>query len=308
MIEFLVNKKGLEQTESWKKNCWINIEIPTKQDKDYILDSLKIPEEFYNDIEDIDERSRIEIENGWTFVLLRIPYKDINNSYPYTTVPLGILFKEDFFITICFYKTDFISDFVSFSRRKDIIKQDNFEFVLRFLLSSSVWFLKYLKQINQEIKFAENKLEKSIRNEEVQALFNIEKSLVYFTTSLRGNDTLLQRLKNLINVKNTFSKELIEDVEIELRQALETTKIFSNILSGMRDAYASVISNNLNVIMKRLTSISIILMLPAVIANFYGMNVPNSLQNNPFGFWIIILISLVTTIIGVLFLLKKRWF
>ncbi len=308
MIEFLVNKKGLQQTENWEKNCWINIEIPTNEDKEYVINSLNIPEEFYNDIEDIDERSRIEIEDGWTFVVLRIPYKDINYSTPYITVPLGVLFKEDVFVTICFYKTDFISDFLNFTKRKDIIKNDNFEFILRFLLSSSVWFLKYLKQINQEIKYAENKLEKSIRNEEVQALFNIEKSLVYFTTSLRGNDTLLQRLKNLINTKNTFSKELIDDVEIELRQALETTKIFSNILSVMRDAYASVISNNLNVIMKRLTSISIILMLPAVIANFYGMNVPNSFQNNPFGFWIVISISLLTTIIGILFLLKKRWF
>lgn len=308
MIEFLVNKKGLERTENWEKDCWINIEVPTKEDKNYIINSLNIPEEFYNDIKDIDERSRIEIENGWTFVLLRIPYKDTNHSNPYFTVPLGVLFKNEIFITICFYKTDLISDFVNFSKRKDIIKHDNFEFVLRFLLSSSVWFLKYLKQINQEIKYAENKLEKSIRNEEVQALFNIEKSLVYFTTSLRGNDILLHRLKNLKTVKNNFNKELIEDVEIELRQALETTKIYSDILSGMMDAYASVISNNLNVIMKRLTSISIILMLPAVIANFYGMNVPNSLQNNPFGFWIVIFISILTTIAGILFLLKKKWF
>ena len=308
MIEFLVNKKGLEKTETWENNSWINIEVPTKEDKKYIINSLNIPEEFYNDIEDIDERSRIEIENGWTFVLLRIPYKDVNHSSPYFTVPLGVLFKEDVFVTICFYKTDLIGDFINFTKRKNIVKHDNFEFVLRFLLSSSVWFLKYLKQINQEIKYAENKLEKSIRNEEVQALFNIEKSLVYFTTSLRGNDILLHRLKNLTNAKNDFNKELIEDVEIELRQALETTKIFSDILSGMMDAYASVISNNLNVIMKRLTSISIILMLPAVIANFYGMNVPNSLQNNPFGFWIVITISLITTIVGVLFLVKKKWF
>lgn len=308
MIEFLVNKKGLEQTECWEKNCWINIEIPTSEDKRYIINTLNIPEEFYNDIEDIDERSRIETENGWTFVLLRVPFKDTSSRSPYFTVPLGILFKEDVFVTICFYKTDLITDFINFSKRKDIVKLDNFEFVLRFLLSASVWFLKYLKQINQEIIFAENKLEKSIRNEEVQALFNIEKSLVYFTTSLRGNDILLHRLKNLKNSKNNLSKELIEDVEIELRQALETTKIFSDILSGMMDAYASVISNNLNVIMKRLTSISIILMLPAVIANFYGMNVPNSLQTNPFGFWIVIFISALTTIAGILFLLKKKWF
>lgn len=308
MIDFLVNKNGLEKTTQWEKDCWINIEVPTKEDKNYIINTLNIPEEFYNDIKDVDERSRIEIENGWTFVLLRIPYKSNNQSSPYSTVPLGILFKENIFITICFYKTDLIKDFIFFSQRKGITKNDDFEFVLRFLLSSNVWFLKYLKQINQEIKYAENNLEKSIRNEELQALFNIEKSLVYFTTSLRGNDVLLHRLKNLPFFKNNYNSELIDDVEIELRQALETTKIFSDILSGMMDAYASIISNNLNSIMKRLTSISIILMLPALIANFYGMNVPNSLQTNPIGFWIIILISILTTIAGILFLLKKKWF
>lgn len=307
MIEFLVNKKGLEQTKNWEKNCWINIECPSVSDRDYILNKIKIPTEFFSDIEDIDERSRIENEDGWTFVLLRIPYKAVGNISPYITVPLGILFKSDIFVTVCFYKTDLISDFVNYSRRKSILKDNDFEFVLRFLLSSAIWFLKYLKQINQEIKFAEDKLEKAIRNEELKSLFNIEKSLVYFTTSLKGNDMLLHRLKTT-NFKDTLSIELIEDVEIELKQAQETTKIFSDILSRMMNAYTSVISNNLNIIMKRLTSISIVLMLPALIANFYGMNVPNSFENDSYGFLIIIVVSIITTIVGIIFLLKKRWF
>jgi magnesium transporter len=180
--------------------------------------------------------------------------------------------------------------------------------VLKLLLSSSVWFLKYLKQINQQIKLAENQLEKSIKNEELQALLQIEKCLVYFTTSLKGNDILVHRLKNIKDHRDTFDPELVEDVEIELRQALETTNIYSDILSGMMDAYASVISNNLNIIMKQLTSISIILMIPTLIASLYGMNVPNIFQENPLGFWIVLFISAIISISGVLLFKFKKWF
>jgi len=147
------------------------------------------------------------------------------------------------------------------------------------MLSSSVWFLKYLKQINNDIKEAEDQLERSIRNEDLQDLLRIEKCLVYFTTSLKGNDILLHRIKNLRSYRDTYNPELLEDVEIELRQAQETTSVYSDILSGMMDAYASVISNNLNIVMKRLTSISIVLMIPTLIASFYGMNVPNGFEN-----------------------------
>jgi len=176
------------------------------------------------------------------------------------------------------------------------------------LLSSSVWFLKYLKQINQRIKLAEDNLEESIKNEELQALWQIEKCLVFFVTSLKGNDVLFRRIKNLKAHKDSYDPELLEDVEIELRQAEETTSIYSNILTGMMDAYASVISNNLNVIMKRLTSISIILMIPTLVASLYGMNVPNNFQENPFGFWIVLSISLSISVLGVFLFKKKNMF
>jgi magnesium transporter len=176
------------------------------------------------------------------------------------------------------------------------------------MLSSSVWFLKYLKQINQSIKLAETQLERSIKNEDLQALLKIEKSLVFFTTSLKGNDILLHRIKNIRNYKDTYDPELIEDVEIELRQAQETTSVYSDILSGMMDAYASVISNNLNIIMKQLTSISIILMIPTLIASLYGMNVPNGFENTKFGFWIILFVSFLFSMFGVVMFMRKRWF
>ena len=305
MITYYKNNKGLVPTEKIEENDWINVVCPTKEETKFLLKELQIPEDFYNDIEDIDERPRIEIENGWTLIVLRIPFRSNDAKLPFNTAPLGLMFKEDIFVSLCFHQTDILPDFVSYTRRKKIPVNDHFDLVLKLLLSSSVWFLKHLKQINQRIKLAEDNLEQSIKNEELQALLQIEKCLVFFITSLKGNDVLFRRIKNLKNHKDSFDPELLEDVEIELRQAEETTNIYSNILTGMMDAYASVISNNLNVIMKRLTSISIILMIPTVIASLYGMNVPNNLENNQFGFWIVLLISLLVSTFGV-FLFKKK--
>ncbi len=308
MITFLRNGKGLVSCKSWEPNCWVNVECPSPNDKEYLLRELQIPEAFYNDIEDIDERPRVELDDGWYLIIIRLPYKSTDENLPFTTVPLGLVFKDDIFASICFYNTEIIPDFISYTLRKGIIKENHFDLVLRLLLSSSIWFLKYLKQINQKIKLAEKQLEKSIKNEELQTLFQIEKCLVFFITSLKGNDILVHKIKNVKSQKDYLDAELIEDVEIELRQAQETTNIYSDILSGMMDAYASVISNNLNVIMKRLTSISIILMIPTLIASLYGMNVPNLLQENHLGFWIIVFISFLFSSGAILVFRNKNWF
>ena len=308
MITYYKNNKGFTQTEKREENSWINVVCPTKEETRFLLKELQIPEDFYSDIEDIDERPRIEIENDWTLIVLRIPFKSNDAKLPFNTAPLGLMFKEDIFVSLCFHETDILPDFVTYTKRKKINISNHFDLVLKLLLSSSIWFLKFLKQINQRIKLAEDNLEQSIKNEELQALLQIEKCLVFFMTSLKSNDVLFRRIKNLKTHKDTFDPELLEDVEIELRQAEETTNIYSNILTGMMDAYASVISNNLNVIMKRLTSISIILMIPTLIASLYGMNVPNNLQENPLGFWIVLLISLMVSVFGVFLFKKKNMF
>ena len=308
MITYYKNNNGLTQTENAQDNSWINVVCPTKEETKFLLKELQIPEDFYNDIEDIDERPRIEIENGWTLIILRIPFKSNDAKLPFNTTPLGLMFKNDIFVSLCFHESDILPDFISYTKRKKITIDNHYDLVLKLLLSSSVWFLKHLKQINQRIKLAEDNLEESIKNEELQALLQIEKCLVFFMTSLKGNDVLFRRIKNLKIHKDTFDPDLLEDVEIELRQAEETTNIYSNILTGMMDAYASVISNNLNIIMKRLTSISIILMIPTLIASLYGMNVPNNLQENGFGFWIVLLISLMVSVFGVFLFKKKNMF
>lgn len=308
MITFYQNQKGLVPTAAQESPYWINTVCPTALDKKYLLDELQIPEAFYNDIEDIDERPRIEYEQGWYLILIRIPYKSSDPKLPFSTAPLGFIFNATTFVSICFEENELLTDFITYTQRKQLTIANHFDLVLKLLLSSSVWFLKYLKQINQSIKLAENNLEQSIRNEDLQTLLQLEKCLVYFITSIKGNDNVFRRIKNIKEQQAFFDPELLEDVDIELRQAEEMANIYSNILAGMMDAYASVISNNLNVIMKRLTSISIILMIPTVIASFYGMNVPNSLEQNPYGLVLLILLSGLISTMGVYLFKKKNFF
>ncbi|MFB9108083.1 magnesium transporter CorA family protein [Flavobacterium gyeonganense] len=308
MKAFYTNNNGVVEISKWTPNCWINVESPTEAEKKYLLKELQIPEAFYNDIEDIDERPRIEIEDGWTLIIMRVPVKSGDIKLPFQTIPLGVIFKDEICVTITFYKTEIIADFVLYSQRKNILIKDNPDLVLRLLLSSSVWYLKYLKQVNQKIKLAEDNLEKSIKNEELQALLQIEKCLVFFITSLKANDVLFQRIKNLKAHKLNYDLELLEDVEIELSQALDTANIYSNILTGMMDAYASVISNNMNNIMKQMTSISIILMIPTLIASLYGMNVPNGLEESKYGIWILLFVSILLSTFGVFLFKRRRWF
>ena len=302
------NATGMAATVSQPESIWISAVNPTLSEKRYLLEDLKLPEAFYNDIEDIDERPRIEFEDGWCLIVMRMPFKNDDLKLPYTTAPLGVIFNDETCISLCFVENELIEDFVTYSQRKNITVSDHFSLVFRLLLSSSIWFQKYLKQINLGIKYAESNLEKSVRNEDLQALFRMEKCLEYFITSLKGNELLFYRIKNLKTYKETFDPDMVEDVEIEIKQAQDTTNIYSNILTGMMDAYASVISNNLNVVMKRLTSISIILMIPTLVASLYGMNVPNALQDSPYGFAIILSASLLLSVVGVILFRKKNFF
>ena len=308
MMKFYKNNNGLEIVEKWTPKSWISVVSPTLDERDYILNTLHIPEAFYNDIEDIDERPRIEIEDGWTLVVLRIPMISDQDKLPFSTMPLGVIFKDDVLLTLTFQHSDVLEDFINYSNKMKLEIKDKFDLVLKLLVSSSIWYLKYLKQLSQMIIKAEDNLEQSVRNEELHKLIQIEKCLVFFMTSLKGNDVLLHRVKNIKTERDNFDAELLEDAVIELQQAQEMTAIYSNILAGMMDAYASVIANNMNEIMKQLTSISIILMIPTVIASFYGMNVINYLEDNPYGMAILVGISVVLSVIGVFLFRRRRFF
>jgi magnesium transporter len=223
-------------------------------------------------------------------------------------MPLGILTSGEKFITICYHNAEMIEDFIHFSRRKSFQQKSANDLILHLMISSSVWFMKYLKRLNVEIKDAENNLQKSIRNEELLEMMRIERTLVYFITSLRGNELLLQKFKSTLpKSPKPFDEDLLEDVEIEMQQARTTANVHSDILTGMMDAFASVISNNLNVVMKRLTSISIVLMFPTLIASFFGMNLEKSSEIWTFQFFAVIVASLILSAIGVWFFRRRNW-
>lgn len=308
MKRFLSCQNGLVEIDNWTPDSWIYVESPTSEDYHYLINELQVPQSFLSDIEDVDERPRIEYEGNWLLTILRIPIYREGDDIPFNTVPIGIITNNEIIVGVCHYKTDMISDFIRYTQRKEIVIRHKFDLILRLIHSSSVWFLKYLKQINTAINHAEDALEKSIRNEDVLTLMKLQKSLVYFNTSIRGNEMMLSKLQSIFQEPIYIDKELLEDVETELRQAQSTVKIYSDILTGTMDAFASIISNNVNKIMKRMTSVSIVLMLPTLIASFYGMNVRNYWEEWEYGFLATVAIAIFFSVSAFLWFRRIKWF
>lgn len=299
-------EKTLKAIPEWQPNCWIQVTCPTDEDQRELEEKFNIPDYFLSDISDTDERARYEYDDGWMLIILRIPYvKEIRSRTPYTTVPLGIIHKRDVTITVCFYETNMMIDFVSYQQKRGEGFTDYVDMIFRLFLSSAVWYLKRLKQINTLIEKAKHNLDSEINNESLIGLSRLQDSLTFFITSIRGNENLLQKLKFKLQV-DELDADLIEDVSIEMTQARETTNIYSNILESTMDTYQSVINNNMNTTMRNLSSINIVLMFPTLIASFYGMNVVNGLESSRYGFVITIAISVVVTAISLWYLKRKR--
>ena len=227
---------------------------------------------------------------------------------PFTTVPIGLITKDDVMVSVCYHQTEIISDFIQHTRKRNITVNNKMDMVLRILYSSAYWFLRYLKVINNEVANAEKDLEKSIRNEDLLRLMRLQKTLVYFNTSIRGNEVMIGRLRNIFQDVSSVDMDLLENVIIELKQAHSTVNIYSDTLTSTMDAFASIISNNVNAIMKRMTSLSITLMIPTLIASFYGMNVDINVGAFPHAFLIIIFLSATLSAIAFVWFRKIKWF
>ena len=308
MRTFLYCEAGFVEKDQWLPNSWVNVECPTPEDIHYLTNQFNVPESFLSDIADTDEHPRIEYEGNWLLTIIRIPVQSQEQGIPFTTIPLGIMTNNEIIISVCYYKTELIPDFIRYTRRKEVVVRHKYDLILRLIHSSAVWFLKYLKQINNEVAHAEKALEKSIRNEDLLRLMKLQKTLVYFNTSIRGNEVMIGRLKNIFQDTNYLDLELLEDVVIELKQAYNTVNIYSDILTGTMDAFASIISNNVNAIMKRMTSLSITLMIPTLIASFYGMNVDIHLESFPHAFIFIILLSAILSAVTFVWFRRIKWF
>ena len=298
---------GLRTISEWEPNCWVQVTCPTQDDSDFLEQTLGIPDYFLNDIADTDERARYEYDNGWVLIILRIPYvKEVRSRTPYTTIPLGIILKKEICITVCNFETNMMIDFVSFQQKRGAGFTDAVDMVFRLFLSSAVWYLKRLKQINMLIEKSKANLDHNIDNADLIRLSKLQDSLTYFITSIRGNETLLSKLKFKLPV-DELDKDLIEDVNIEMSQARESAGIYTNILDSTMDTYANIINNNMNSVMKLLTSINVILLFPTLIASLFGMNLVNGMENWAWGFPTALAISCVVTGLFLWYFKRKTW-
>ena len=306
MKTFWNTKGGLHTINEWEPNCWMQITCPTEEDRKMLEEQYEIPDYFLSDISDTDERARYEYDDGWMLIILRIPYvKEVRSRTPYTTVPLGIIHKRDVTITVCYYETNMMIDFVSFQQRRGEGFVDYVDMIFRMFLSSAVWYLKRLKQINLLIDKAKRDMDHNVDNSSLISLSRLQDSLTYFLTAIRGNETLLQKLRFKLQV-DELDADLIEDVNIEMSQARETARIYSEILDSTMETYRGIINNNMNTVMRTLTSVSIILMFPTLISSLFGMNLVNGMEDSLFGFPIALAISLVVSVGSWAFLRFKK--
>ncbi len=299
---------GLMQLTEPVDGCWINVLDPNPEEIHW-LHGLDVPQDYITYSLDIDERARTERENGDVLLVLRTPhFQGQAVDIPYTTIPMGIIISSHYLITICKYENEILADFAS-GRMRNLSTAKRLRFVLRLLLNTATKYLTYLREINKLVDVLEDQLQQSTRNKEVMELLKYQKSLTYFTTALKSNELMMERLQRSQLFK-TFpeDEDLLEDVLTENQQAIEMTNISSNILSSMMDAFASIISNNLNVVLKFLAAITIVLSLPTLVASFFGMNVDLPFTNTSHAFGLVLGISITLSLLVAYIFYKRDWF
>lgn len=310
MIKFFRTVNGvIEQINEQCDGCWGALINPVE------AELIKISKENNIELEDLkaaldeEERSRIQIEENYTMILVDIPAIEKRNDKDwYVTIPMSIILTKEAIFTVCLESTPVLDIFMS-SMVRNFHTHMKTRFILQILYRNSTLYLQYLRSINRKSEEVEKKLHGSTKNQELIELLELEKSLVYFTTSLRSNEVVLEKLLKTESIKKyPEDTDLLEDVIIENKQAIEMANIYSGILSGTMDAFASVISNNLNIVMKFLATITIVMSIPTMIFSAYGMNVKNTgmpFSNSVFGFAFVILFSLVLSL-AVAFLFSKK--
>lgn len=306
----LITNKTEEVTE-YKRGNWINMIAPSDEEIQTVCENLKIQEDFIRYALDPEERARIDYEedDGTTLILADVPIIESDEDQKeYSTIPVGfIIVRDEYFITVSLIENEVIRRMNPMINRS-VATYKKSRLVLQCLYVNSEIYLNLLKTINRETEIAEKELRQTRKNKSLLRLLSLEKSLVYFTTSLKANEVVMERMNRGKVIKlYEEDEDLLEDVLIENKQAMEMSKIYSDILSGVMDAYSSIISNNLNGVMKILTAITIIISVPTMISSFWGMNVRVPMQDNPWGFAIIIVASVLIGIIVTLVLKKKNY-
>lgn len=308
MLEiFRTVEDKLQEENEVSEGCWVALTKPTNEELQTVVRETGIDIDDLRAPLDDEERSRIEQEGDCVIVLVDIPSLDEKDRY--VTIHLGIYMTKQAIVTVCLEETPVLKAFMN-NRVREFYTFKKTRFVFQILYRNATSYLRYLRIIDRKSEQIEEKLHISQKNKELIELLELEKSLVYFTTSLRSNETVLEKLLRTEKVKKyPEDEELLEDVIIENKQAIEMANIYSGILSGTMDAFASVISNNLNVVMKFLSTVTIVLSIPTLIASLFGMNFVNiPLGDNPYGFVIVTVCTLILTALVTIFFQKKNLF
>ncbi len=282
---------------------------PSDLEVQKVCEKTNIPEDLIKAALDEEERAHIDVDGDNTLIVIDIPViNEEKDAYVYSTLPLAILYSTDYFVTVCLRETVVLDRFIQNTVRNfDVNKRTRF--IYQILYSNATMYLHYLKMIDRTASRIQSALHRSLKNTELLKLLDLDKALVYFSTSLNANQVVIDRIKQLSVVKHyEEDNDLLDDVIIENKQAIEMASIHREVLSGTMDAFASVISNNQNTVMKLLTAITILLTIPTLISSLWGMNVAVPFANNPYGFWIIIAIVLVIIIPVVIIMIRKHMF
>ncbi len=289
-------------------DCWVNLINPSEDELQRIAVLLGIPLDHLTDPLDADERARLEYEDDIMLMVLRVPVENTDEvRVPYITRPIGVIITPTAVVTVCRSPQDLVTDILN-GRTRIVDTADRMRFAIHLMQRISLIYLRFLKDITRRSDLIEHRLQQSMRNEELIELLGIEKSLVYFTTSLKANDIIMDKVLRQRSVQLTEDQsDLLEDALTENRQAIDMSKIHSDILSGTMDAFASIISNNMNIVMKFLTGFTIILMIPNIISGIYGMNIDTPFHSSPHAFAIVSAITLGGCLVAWYALVKKRW-
>ena len=300
---------GLKEASEFASSCWINLVDPTTTELEAVLTHSNVPRDFLTDPLDAGERPRFDYEDDASLIIVHVPRPDEDTEQvsPYRTVPLGIILFGQSVITVCSAATPVTTAFLDQIRRV-CPPSDTYRFAFRLLWHAGVLFLRYINEIHARTATLEDELHESISNEALMKLFQIEKTLVYFTTSLKADTIALARANTARQLAlSEDDRDYLEDAMVEYQQALETATIHSNILNGTLDTFASIINNNLNNVMKYLTAATIMLAAPTLIASLYGMNIGLPFQNHAHAFSIVMGFSgLLAIAIGALFVVLSR--
>jgi magnesium transporter len=298
--------QGFVETQGVKRDCWIDARNVDAEDLRRLEKEFGIAAELLTDIMDADEQARIEKEDDYTALIVRLPVYEESADPAFYTLPLGIILFGDKVVTICQRSSEALDDILR-NRIRGFSVRNKSAFVLNLLGRGAFTFLKHLKELNKRTNIIKDELQRSIKNNELIQLLSIQKSLVYFTTSITTNELLLEKLQKSPFMRfREEEKELLEDVVTENKQAIEMANIYSSILTGTMDAFASVISNNLNIVMKRLTIVSIVLMIPTLVYSFFGMNVALPFAASWWASAGITAVSLIAALFGAVFLNIER--